>query len=154
MSWGTKLGLGVLALAPISFLTVGAIDAADAVRFNAVAIETEAEILRIIQGPSPKTGASGGKPSDSVQGSYFPELKFTTQTGETVAALSSSSTSSEFAYPMERGDVVSARYDPGDVTDVRLETPTQMFVGPGFLIVFGAFFGGMIGIAWALFARK
>lgn len=154
MGWGTKLGLGVMALAPIGFLTVGAIDAFDAVRFNAVAVETDAKIERIIQGPSSKTGGTGGKPSDTVQGSFFPELTFVTETGETVTALSSSSTSSEFAYPMKAGDTVTARYDPGDVTDVRLWTPMQMFIGPVFFLIFGVVFGGMISIAWVLFARK
>lgn len=149
MGWSVKLGLGVMALAPLSFLTIGAIDAVDAIRFNAVAQDTEAEVLRFVGGAyESKPGGKGNF------GSHFPELRFTTATGEEVIALSSSSRDSEFAIPMETGDILPARYDPGNVTDVRLETAMQLFVGPGFLIGFGLFFGGMVSIAWMLFAKK
>ncbi len=148
MGWGTKLGLGIMALAPLSFFTVGAIDAFDAVRFNTVAEPTEAEVLRFVGGAY--ESRTGGKGSF---GSHFPELKFTTKTGEEIVALSSSSRDSEFAIQMDTGDILPARYDPGDTTDVRLETAMQLFVGPGFFIFFGLFFGGMVSIAWVLFAK-
>lgn len=149
MGWGNKLGLGVLALAPAAFLTVGAIDAFDAARFNMVAETAEAEVVRFVGGEYQSRTASKGN-----FGAYFPELRFTTNEGQEVVAISSSSRDSEFAQPMETGDILTARYDPGNVSDVRLWTPMQMFIGPGFFLFFGVFFGGMIGIAWVLFARK
>ena len=149
MSWGTKLGLGVLSLAPISFLTVGAIDAFDAARFNMSAQPTEAEVLRFVGGAYESRTASKGN-----FGSYFPELRYTTKGEEEVVAISTSSRDSEFAMPMETGDVIPARYDPDNVEDVRLWTAGQMFIGPAFLSFFGVFFGGMVAIAWKLFASK
>ncbi len=149
MEWGTKLGLGVLALAPLSFLTVGAIDAVDAIRFNAMAEPTDAEVLRFVGGAY--ESRSGGRGDF---GSYFPELRYTMLSGEEIVTLSSSSRDSEFAIPMDTGDIIPARYDRSNVTDVRLETPLQLFIGPGFLVFFGLFFGGMVSIAWVLFVKK
>lgn len=137
MSWGTKLGLDVLALAPISFLTVGAIDAFDAARFNMSAQPTEAEVLRFVGGAYESRTASKGN-----FGSYFPELRYTTKGGEEVVSVSTSSRDSEFAMPMETGDVIPARYDPDNVEGVRLWTAGQMFIGPALFVVL-----------WRLFRR-
>ena len=121
-----------LSLAPISFLTVGAIDAFDAARFNMSAQPTEAEVLRFVGGAYESRTASKGN-----FGSYFPELRYTTKGGEEVVAISTSSRDSEFAMPMKTGDVIPARYDPDNVEDVRLWTAGQMFIGPAFLLFFG-----------------
>lgn len=145
MSWGIKLCLGGLALAPLGFLTVGLVDGYDAIRFNSVAEPTKAEVIRFVGGHYDSRAKS--------HAATFPELRYTTKEGEQVIAVSSSSSDSEFSMPMDTGDILQARYDPGNVTDIRLWTPTQMFIGPGFMVFFGLIFSGMVAIAWRLFAN-
>ena len=59
MGWRTKLSLGVLALALLSFLTIGACDAVDPARFNAMAEPTQTEVLRFVGDAN--ESRSGGK---------------------------------------------------------------------------------------------
>lgn len=146
MDWVMKIGMAILGLVPLSMLVVGAVDMTDAVRFNLAAVETEAEVIGV---KGATRGRVGGK--TEVGSSTYPELKYKTAEGEEMVALGWSSMEAELTVRVNTGDVVAARYDPANPTDIRLEGPWMLYAGPGKFLLFGVVFTGIIGlVAYAM----
>lgn len=76
---------------------------------------------------------------------------YKTAEGEQIVALGWSSMEAELTVRVNTGDIVMARHDPANPTDIRLEGPWLLYAGPGIFIFFGLAFAGIIGlVAYAM----